>query len=91
MQDPILGRDFFNIINLILKENKNIEQWSEIESDDLFQEGSYAGGFDATEKEFTFSYFTETGGEFWFQIPLNKIEEISKSKEYIVKIYTAQY
>ena len=68
--------DFRKIARSIVEENKTVEQWSELESDDMFQEGAYAGGFDADEVEFCFSYFAPDG-ELWFQVSLSQVEEIA--------------
>lgn len=58
----------------------SIEQWSEIESDDLFQTSQYTGGFDADEKEFCFSYFSDDV-EYWFQLDLKLAQKISEGFE----------
>ena len=34
----------------IIKENKTMEQWSEIEPSDMFQNEDYNGGYDAIEE-----------------------------------------
>jgi hypothetical protein len=54
---------FLSICREILREDKAEKEWAEIESDDMFQEENYEGGFDATEMEFCFSVF-ENGEEF---------------------------
>ena len=53
-------------------------QWSEIESDDMFQQGNFIGGFDADEQEFCFSYFAPNQNEYWFQFSLETAKEISQ-------------
>jgi hypothetical protein len=65
--------EFYIICKEILKENKKVEEWSEIESDDLFQGGIYEGGFDATEMEFCFSVY-ENNNEYLFQFPLDLVQ-----------------
>ncbi len=65
-----------NICKKISDENLSVEEWCSIESDDMFQSESFIGGFDGTEKEFTFSYFDDR--EFWFQFSLVQANEISK-------------
>jgi hypothetical protein len=42
------------ICSQIIAENKSEEEWSEIESDDMFVLTAYEGGFDATEMMFCF-------------------------------------
>ena len=71
-----LDQDFVDIAKDILSENKTLEEWAEIESDDVFQKGAFIGGFDATEEEFCFSYEVEE--EYWFQLPLEDIEKVVK-------------
>ena len=73
----------------ICKEIKSMqfsdEQWSEIESDDMFQTNGFIGGYDADEKEFCFSCIHTSGIEFWFQFNLNlSIEIANGSKPAIV-------
>ncbi|MCA9117824.1 MAG: hypothetical protein KDA79_22290 [Planctomycetaceae bacterium] len=66
---------FRDICQQILDQNKTPDEWSEIESDDMFQHGPYCGGFDATEGEFCFSLYREDG-EFWFQVSLEQVRQI---------------
>ncbi len=42
----------------------------------MFQTESYCGGFDADEREFTFSYYDTNSKEWWFQLSLETIEII---------------
>jgi len=86
----ILTDDFLLVCNRILDENKTLEQWALIESDDMFQEGDYVGGFDATEMEFCFSV-TENSREYWFQLSLQEIEEISTGKKNEVEARLADF
>jgi hypothetical protein len=69
------NQDFFRIVAQIVLEDKQPEEWAEIESGDAFQEGNYAGGFDATEMAFCFSAYLE-GKEYWFQLSLEDIYKI---------------
>ncbi len=66
---------FKEICNLILFEKKSLKEWAEIESDDMFQNEKYVGGFDANEMEFCFSMY-ENGIEYWFQVSLKEVEDI---------------
>ena len=77
----IITDEFRAICREITTENKNLEEWADIESDDMFQNESFVGGFDATEMEFTFSYYDNENKEWWFQISLNEINEISEGKD----------
>ncbi|BDD05491.1 hypothetical protein [Aureibacter tunicatorum] len=75
-----IDSEFRNICSEILEHNLNLENWAEIESDDMFQTENYAGGFDGTELEFCFSYFNEKKDEFWFQFPLSEVSLIVKGQ-----------
>lgn len=68
----LIDSDLILICKKILFEKKSIDEWSEIESDDMFQQGHIVGGFDATEKEFCFSVFIKDE-EYWLQFPLADI------------------
>lgn len=78
-----------NELKDILKEikdlNKNLFEWRAIESSDMFQTQNFCGGFDATEDEFTFSYFTKNN-EYWFQISLLKLDKILKNEMKFIKL-----
>lgn len=74
-----INDDFLNICSQIIGENRSVEEWAGIESDDMFQEGIYTGGFDATEMEFTFSVFIDQK-EYWFQLPLSIINKIASEE-----------
>ena len=74
MQIPI-DDEFLTVCEEILKEDHSLEEWREIESDDMFQYPHYEGGFDATEDAFCFSYYDPSGEEFWFQLTLGQITE----------------
>ena len=72
-------KEFFTIINQIVGEDKSLEEWAEVASDDIFQEGNYVGGFDSIEMEFTFSLYSEDK-EYWFQLSLEDILKIKEKK-----------
>jgi hypothetical protein len=67
--------EFYGICSEIISEQKNLDEWAEIQSDDLFQVGIYEGGFSSIEMEFTFSIFLHDD-EYWFQLPLYAIPKI---------------
>jgi len=73
-------KEFLSICKEIFKKDLNIGQWALIESSDEFQNDKYCGGFDATENEFTFSYYNENDEEFWFQLSLNNIKDVIEGK-----------
>lgn len=56
------------------------EQWAQAESCDMFQQGNYCGGFDATEGEFVFEVLIE-GNEYWFQFSLAEAAQIAVGAE----------
>jgi hypothetical protein len=68
--------ELMDIFRKIESERKSIDEWAEVESDDMFQSESFVGGFDADELAFCFSYFAVGGHEYWFQITLSDIERI---------------
>ena len=59
-----------------MDENKKLEDWRLIESDDCIQTDHYTGGFDSIEDAFCFSYYDEHNDEYWFQISLEDVEKI---------------
>jgi hypothetical protein len=71
-----VDNELLGIFKEIIHENLTIATWSEIESDDQFQTENFCGGFDATDGEFTFSYFDENKTEYWFQKSLEDIQKI---------------
>lgn len=71
-----INDEFKKICTEIVKENWDVNQWADHEAGDWFQTKNYAGGFDATEMEFCFSYFDENGDEYWFQFPLEDVNKI---------------
>ena len=81
----LIGNELISIFKEIINQKLNIEEWSLIESSEQFQTPNYSGGFEATENEFTFSYFDNNRNEFWFQLPLNDIYRIIEGNN--VEIY----
>jgi hypothetical protein len=71
---PILHQ-FVLICEEIIRKELDVEQWSEIESSDMFQSENFCGGFDADENEFCFSYF-ENDDEYWFQFDLETAKAV---------------
>ena len=70
---------FLKICRAIVEESRSEEEWAEIESDDMFQEGRFVGGFDADEGEFCFSFFGDS--ELWFQVSLEKVERLAEGEQ----------
>ena len=81
---------FYKIVSTILKENISTDEWALIESDDMFQEGNYEGGFDATEMKFCFSVYI-VAKEYWFQLSLDTIQKINSKEIKEVEIREADY
>jgi len=79
IQIPI-DNEFLTLCEEILQEGYSLEQWREIESDDMFQSPHYSGGFDATEDAFCFSYYDSDESELWFQLTLSEMMEIAAGK-----------
>ncbi len=67
--------DLRDICKKIVTENKTIDQWSEIESCDMYQSNIYCGGFDADEEQFLFSYYHKSG-EWWFSFSIEEAHKI---------------
>jgi len=70
--------ELVSICREITNKGLGVSQWSEIESDDMFQLGNFVGGFDADEGEFCFSYFASNKVEYWFQLNLHVVKQISQ-------------
>ena len=81
--------DFVQICKAIVKANKTIEEWCEIESDDMFQAGTYCGGFDADEREFCFEVIIDDS-EYWFQFSLEQAVLIAGGKTTNIDIRQAE-
>ena len=82
MQIPI-DQEFLTICEEILKEDLTVEQWREIESDDMFQTPHYQGGFeegDDGDGAFCFSYYDPNGSELWFQLTLSEVGDAIAGK-----------
>jgi len=86
-----LEKEFLEICKIILDKNKNLQEWSKIESSGMFQVDPYNGGFDTAEQEFTFSYYDKNNQEFWFQVSLDKIQKIFNAEILEIPIRPAEY
>ena len=74
--------DLRAICREIVAEGKNLTEWDRVESCDAFQHGSFVGGYDACEQEFTFSYYDASKKEWWFSFSLPIAEKIARGDEY---------
>lgn len=81
--------EFRRIAKEIVDENKSDEEWSEVESDDMFQTESFIGGYDATEQAFCFSYYDEKKNEYWFQLTLEEMRAVANGTLSEIGIRTA--
>lgn len=88
MKQIEVDADFISICNSILSKNYSNQQWGEIESCDMFQTEHYDGGYDRDEQAFCFSYYSESGEEFWIQLTLEEIKKIFEKK---IKTLTLRY
>ena len=68
--------EFQALCRRIAAAERTVDDWRDRESDDEFSSEHYVGGYDATEDAFTFSYYDESGTEWWFQLPLPEVEAI---------------
>jgi hypothetical protein len=85
----IIDEILISIFKLILAEDKSLNEWAEIESDDMFQKEPYVGGYDADEEAFCFSYFSEKS-EYWFQVTIDEINEMVKGNINEVELVEAK-
>ena len=60
----------------IIAAGRTESEWAERESSDMFQRGTYCGGFDADEMEFCFDTLID-GTEYWFQFNLQDAARIA--------------
>lgn len=57
-------------------------EWDRVESCDAFQRGSFVGGYDACEQEFTFSYYDAAKKEWWLSFSVPIAEKIARGDDY---------
>ena len=72
---------FKDICNEILLRGWSKEEWAERESDDELHAERYSGGYDADEEAFCFSYFAADGIEYWFQVTMEEIVDLSEGRK----------
>lgn len=82
--------DLRSIAKEIMSADKTDEEWAEIESDDMFQAPSLTGGFDATERAFCFSLYTEDGLELWFQVTTEELRRIAEGGTGYIEVRPAE-
>ena len=75
-----IDEDLKGICRSIISENKTDDQWTEIESDDMFQVGPYSGGYSGIEQEFWFSYYDSENKEWWFGFNLIDAKRIESGE-----------
>lgn len=74
--DSVLRR----ICEEIVRHDKSDQEWADVESGDLFQEGDYSGGYDAIEQEFLFSYY-RGDKEYWLSFDLPTAGKVAAGEE----------
>jgi hypothetical protein len=72
---------FYQICKQIISEDKSLQEWAVSESDDMFQNERYCGGFDADEMMFCFSFYNDDNKEYWFQVSYDDIRDIVSGKK----------
>jgi hypothetical protein len=65
-----VSQEFVAICRSIVNRGLTPDEWDEIEGSDEFQTEHFAGGFEAIEMAFCFSYCGENRRETWFQFDL---------------------
>jgi hypothetical protein len=85
-----IGPVLKDICSRIVAAQKSESEWAAIESDDMFQTENYAGGFDATENAFTFSYYNDQGREFWFRLSLSEVAAVASGMRSSVEARPAE-
>lgn len=89
MQIPI-DQELLALCELIMKESHSLEEWREVESDDMFQSVRYSGGFDAIEDAFCFSYYDIGDAEFWFQLTPTQVREVVAGDLKVIEVRKAE-
>ncbi len=72
-----LGNEFKSLAERIIAFMASEPRWREFEADDLFQSPTYCGGYDITERAYTFSHYDSDGNEWWFQLSPSQISEVA--------------
>ena len=69
-------QELLSLCKEIVEANRSASQWRRFESDDMFHNEHFCGGFDAGEDAFCFSYYNPSGTEFWFQLTLSEVRQV---------------
>lgn len=85
-----IQKELVELCERIVDENKSLDDWSLVESSDMFQHGSYNGGFDAIEMEFCFSFYDSEGMEYWFQVSLEDVIRIANAEKTTIQMRKAE-
>ena len=74
----MVTKEFKKILEEIIDQNWSLEEWAAHEADDWFQSKHFNGGFEADETykngEFNFSFYDQSGKEWWFTFKLNDVD-----------------
>lgn len=81
--------EFRDICASIVAEQRSLDAWRAIESDDMFQSEHFCGGFDATENAFCFSYYAADGAEYWFQLTLPEVSFVASGAVQVLALRPA--
>ena len=76
-----IDEELLKICSEIASINKTVDEWSQIESGDMFQTKHYCGGFEADENSFWFSYYDDDNNEYYLQLTLKDVEDILNEKK----------
>lgn len=79
-----VGDELVSLCAQIVQARRSLNQWREFESDDMFHNAHFCGGFDATEDAFCFSYYNPSGTEYWFQLTLPEVRQVVSGELNIV-------
>ncbi len=81
-----VDNDLLAIAREILDSNRSKAEWAEVESDDMFQLGSWCGGFEALEGAFTFSYYRNDGQEFWCTLTIEELRMLVEGRSTTLEV-----
>jgi hypothetical protein len=72
--------ELLSICSEIAEYDKSLEEWKKVESSDQFQTAHYCGGFESDEDAFWFSYYDDTGKEYYFKLTIDEAKNIAANK-----------
>ena len=75
-----VDRELMSVCREIAEKGWDEQEWLLHDASDFFQAGDVCCGYDAKERDFTFSKYQSNGEELWFQLSLQQIHEILKGE-----------